>query len=307
MKKLVLTLSMALSLALVFGLPVLAGDPPDGGSAEVDLEVEVVPPPEEDRDRGGGASFYPIETNLFGVEKTYYTEYDGDLQDEISGTSQDSNLTITIPDGTTALDQDGKRLEDLSITVNEDPPALPENSSVIGLAYNFEPAGATFNPPITLTWTYDPEDFPGDVANLVLAYYGEETSEWIELPCIVDPVTCTITASVDHFTTFAIIGFIPPMPPLPEPEKPEVIEPEEPTEPLVEPEEPTEEPEDPEVEEPYFLIEEPIVEEPEVEEPELIVEEPSQWNWLNILLACLVAIMLGLDIWQWRRKKSNED
>ncbi|GAI70640.1 unnamed protein product, partial [marine sediment metagenome] len=41
--------------------------------------------------------------------------------------------------------------------------------------------------------------------------------EWVELPCTVDPVNHTITASVAHFTTFAIIGTVPPVPPPPPP------------------------------------------------------------------------------------------
>ncbi|GAI72979.1 unnamed protein product, partial [marine sediment metagenome] len=48
----------------------------------------------------------------------------------------------------------------------------------------------------------------------------EETGEWVELPCTVDPVNHTITASVAHFTTFAIIGTVPPVPPPPPPPAP---------------------------------------------------------------------------------------
>ena len=51
---------------------------------------------------------------------------------------------------------------------------------------------------------------------MILAFYDEATGKWIELEgCVVDPVTNTITASVNHFTTFAIIGAPPPPPPAP--------------------------------------------------------------------------------------------
>ncbi|GAJ09875.1 unnamed protein product, partial [marine sediment metagenome] len=48
---------------------------------------------------------------------------------------------------------------------------------------------------------------PEDVAeeDLVLAYYDEEADEWVGLDCVVDTENNTITASVAHFTTFAII------------------------------------------------------------------------------------------------------
>ncbi len=268
-------------------------------TAELTIKSEVPPTPTPSFSGGGGISLYSIETNLFGVEKTYYTEYDGDLRDEISGTSQDGNLTITILEGTIALDEEGKRLGSLEVLVNENPPEPPKGSSVIGLAYDFEPTGATFDPPITFTWVYDPEDFPGDVTDLVLAYYDKEASEWIELPCIVDPTTCTVTASVSHFTTFAIIGFVPPMPPLPEPDHPE--EPEEPE--VIEPEEPVEELEESEVVEP----EEPEVIEPEVIEPD--VKEPKVSWLLTIGLTSSLIVIAGVVCWFWlrrRRRRSRE-
>ncbi len=47
----------------------------------------------------------------------------------------------------------------------------------------------------------------------LIAYYDEETGEWVELASTFDPVTNTITASVSHFTTFAIIDAVPAPPP----------------------------------------------------------------------------------------------
>ncbi len=310
MKKFVLTLFIILSLVLVIGSSALADEPPNSDSTSVGLEVEVIEPepslaPSFGGGGGGGTPIYSIETNLFSVEKTYYIDYTGGIQKEIKGTSQDGNLTITILDGTTALDRDGKRLKTLEVLVNEDPPAPPENTSIIGLAYDFEPTGATFNPPIAFTWVYDPVTFPGDVADLVLAYYSEELSRWIELPCIVDSVTHTITASVSHFTTFAIIGEVALI--LPEPEEPE----EPPTTVIEEPEEPEViEPEviEPEVEEP----EEPEVIEPEVVEPEaeeLVVEEWEMSWLLTISLSSSLSVIAGIICWFWlrrRRRRSRE-
>ncbi|GAI86393.1 unnamed protein product, partial [marine sediment metagenome] len=44
--------------------------------------------------------------------------------------------------------------------------------------------------------------------DLVLAYYDEAAGEWLELDCVVDTENNIITASVPHFTTFAIIGAV---------------------------------------------------------------------------------------------------
>jgi len=166
-----------------------------------------------------GPPTYYTKTNLFGVGKSYRISRTGEILKTIEATSEDGMLTMTIPEGTIALDKDGKRLASLETAVDESPPDPPEDAHVIGLAYDFDPVGATFDPPLTMEYTYDPDALP-DVADLFLAYYDEEAGEWVELPCTVDPVNHTITASVAHFTTFAIIGWVPPVPPPPPPPAP---------------------------------------------------------------------------------------
>ena len=42
--------------------------------------------------------------------------------------------------------------------------------------------------------------------NLVLAWYDQAGDQWVELDGIVDTDNNTITASIDHFTTFVIMG-----------------------------------------------------------------------------------------------------
>ena len=90
-----------------------------------------------------------------------------------------------------------------------DPPDPPEESHRIGLAYDFGPDGATFDPPAELTFTYDPDDIPADVdeENLVVAVWDEDAGEWVDLECTVDPATNTITAKVSHFTVFSVIAY----------------------------------------------------------------------------------------------------
>jgi len=298
----ILKVSLALLLSLILTtsicFPILAY----GGEAEVNLKVEIIPPPENGGDGGGGGGtpIYPVKTNLFGVEKTYYTEYDGDLRDEISGTSEDGNLTITILEGTTALDKDGKRLDLLEVVVNENPPEPPEDTNIIGLPYSFTPAKATFNPSIALTWTYEPSDLPEGVleSNLILAFYSEDLGEWIELVCVVDIENNTITASIPHFTTFAILGTIPQVLLLPEPEQPEIpIELEEPIVevPIVE---------TPEVVEPEVEIEEPGEPEPVIEPGPVVEPEPGfSWWWILGIVIGLGIVIWGIAYWVKKKRQ----
>jgi len=162
-----------------------------------------------------------VKTNLFGTEVNSPISSSGEILETIKATSEDGTLTLTIPEGTTALDKDDNPLIILEAEVDTSPPTPPEDTSIIGLAYDFGPDGVAFEPPITLTWNYDPNDIPEGVAeeDLVLAWYDEAADRWIELVCAVDTESNTITASVKHFTTFAIIVMVTPAPE-PEPEIP---------------------------------------------------------------------------------------
>jgi len=155
---------------------------------------------------GGGSPYYICKTEFFGLSGVFYTDYDGKIWKAIEASSEDGKLTIDIPKNTIALDEDGNRLKYLRAKVAENPPVLPDGILYASSAFDFEPHEATFNPPITLTLTYDLEELPEGIIeeDLVIAYLDD--SEWVYLDCIIDTVDNTITAPVSHFTTFAIIG-----------------------------------------------------------------------------------------------------
>ena len=249
-----------------------------GGPTEQDLSVTITEPA-----AGGGAPLYSLETDLFGVGKTFYTSCTGEVLRTVEATSEDGMLTINIPKGTFALGEDGKRLKELEAAVDKSPPDPPEDANVIGLAYDFGPDGATFDPPITFTWSYDPDALPDDVAedDLVLAYYDEATGEWLELDCVVDTKNNTITALVDHFTTFAVIAVTPPPAPEPAP-PPVVVAPAPPAPPAPTP---------------------PVVPEPVVPPPTPEVEAPFNWPVFGGAIVALVIVALLSFFWVKRRRQ----
>lgn len=132
----------------------------------------------------------------------------------VTATSEDELCTLTIPRDTVGLTEELEPLDEITMVIMDEPPPPPEKAEIVGLAYDFGPDGATFDPQITLTWRYDPDALPDGVAeeDLVLAYYDEEAGKWVELDCVVDTENDTITAPVSHFTTFAIIAAITPPP-----------------------------------------------------------------------------------------------
>jgi hypothetical protein len=125
----------------------------------------------------------------------------------IEFTSQDGLLNLLIPDGTTALDEENEPISSVEFTVEESPPS-PHEASIVGQAYTLEPYGATFEPPVTLTWRYAAVDIPEEATEeeLVIAYYDEDASEWVALDSDVDPTEDMISAPVEHLTTFAVLA-----------------------------------------------------------------------------------------------------
>ncbi len=114
--------------------------------------------------------------------------------------------------GTKALTSEGTPLQAIHVQPVKEPPPPPPDCQIIGIPYDFGPAGATFDPPIVIVLQYDPATLPRGCVeeNLSLAYYDTGTGLWIELLCEVDAETDTVTAWISHFTTFAVLTQEPP-------------------------------------------------------------------------------------------------
>jgi len=159
---------------------------------------------------------YYEKIDFFGETSEWPISYDGRLLETVEITSKDGEINLCIPEGTFCLDKEGNRLRELVIEVEGEAPEPPRNYLVVGTAYDFGPDGTTFTPYLELTLFYEEEDISEGVEeeDLVIAYYNEGTKEWVELDGVVDTGNNTITAFVEHFTTFAIIGTVTPLPPV---------------------------------------------------------------------------------------------
>jgi len=147
----------------------------------------------------------PLVTEVWSV-----TDTSGTFTEPVTINSRDGNVSIDIDEGTVGLDEDGRPLAEITVTRVEDPPPPPAGTNIIGVPYDFGPDGATFDPPITMTFSYHPNQLPAgcDAEDLSIAYYDQDRGEWVELAAgdiTVDPVTGTITARVIHFTQFSVI------------------------------------------------------------------------------------------------------
>jgi hypothetical protein len=87
-------------------------------------------------------------------------------------------------------------------------PEAPKNAQIIGQAYNLEPDGATFNPPIRMAFSYNETSLPqgAQEKDIFIAWWDVSNSKWVPLKdCIVNETANTVTGSVEHFTMFATI------------------------------------------------------------------------------------------------------
>jgi len=155
---------------------------------------------------GGGSvpATKPGATNVTNAVNMH-----GEFNQTVTATSADGNISMTINRGTTGKDKHGQTLREILIVPSSTPPAPPPQANIIGLPYNFGPDGATFDPPITITFTYDPATIPEGVepGDLVIAFWDENTNQWVKLDnIVVDPVSHTISGETSHFTTFSVIA-----------------------------------------------------------------------------------------------------
>jgi len=154
--------------------------------------------------------------NLGIIDVSDSIDVNGVFTEEVTGQSADGLLQLTIPEGCTGLTEEGEPLSQISIIPVEDQLLPPEDCNVIGLVYDLKPNGATFDPPITVTFTYDESLIPEGVAeeSLVIAMWDAAGEQWIPLEgCSIDTETNAISGPVSRFTEFTILACIPP--PLP--------------------------------------------------------------------------------------------
>ena len=117
---------------------------------------------------------------------------------------------LSLETGVTALDDAGSPLSGVGITPVS---TLPGASSLAfsGYAVDCSPAGATFSPAIDLVFTFTAEEWTalldtagGDATRLAVQRYDAATGAWTACPTSVDAAAGTVTASVSHFSTYAL-------------------------------------------------------------------------------------------------------
>jgi len=175
------------------------------GYASATIPVTTTPP--SGGGGGGGAAISGPSTVAGVTNFPTAVNAQGVLTQDVDAWSSDNNVLLYIPNGTTVLNSSGAPLSQISITSMTTPPAVPTGAGIIGLAYDFEPSGSTFNPAATIRFSYNPASLPTGVSpsNLQIAYYNTATSSWVTLTTTeVDTADHFIYAQISHFTSYAL-------------------------------------------------------------------------------------------------------
>jgi len=117
-------------------------------------------------------------------------------------------VSLSIGGNTEARDSQEDPLEEIRLEPQSQTPIIPDEYSLIGQAYSLIPSGAKFDPPVTLAIGYEPATIPEDVneEDLLIGYYDTASGKWKELTSTVDTIDKVVSAEVNHFTIFAILG-----------------------------------------------------------------------------------------------------
>jgi predicted GH43/DUF377 family glycosyl hydrolase len=175
------------------------------GYASATIPVTTTPP---SGGGGGGGAVISGPSTVAGVTNfPTAVNAQGVLTQDVDAWSNDNNVLLYIPAGTAVLTSSGAPLSQISVTPMTTPPAVPTGAGIIGLAYDFEPSGITFNPAATIRFSYNPASLPTGVSpsSLQIAYYNSSTSSWVTLTTTeVDTANHFIYAQISHFTTYAL-------------------------------------------------------------------------------------------------------
>jgi len=165
-----------------------------------------VPPPTDTPEPSATPTKTPTPVTS-DIDLSGVIDGNGVVQQDVHYSAPDGMITIDISSGTVAQDEAGEPLQGMDVELMcFGYPQPPAGAYVIGCAYNIEPEGATFEPPITLTLAYDPGLVPANVTEvkLVIAYYDQAAGTWVEIDSAVDTMNKTITVEVSHLTMFAV-------------------------------------------------------------------------------------------------------
>lgn len=200
-------------------IPLKAGD-------TVDLQWAWNLPAQTGNDAQGDGVSFTINYLLKEFEITNVSnvveEETGVFTQNVTVKSELSNSRATISQGTVGKTKEGESVSELwFIEMDKEPLDLSPDTTTISAHREAGPEGITFDQPVTIILSYDPNDIPARASeeDLGIATWDKDAGAWVELAgCTVDRVKHTVSARVTHFSRYIVLAHVsPPAPPPPSP------------------------------------------------------------------------------------------
>jgi len=153
--------------------------------------------------------------DFLGKITTELVSLSGQLLKLMEAPSANGTHQLEIDEGTRAFDDKGNLVTSIEIRQVE-APDLPDDTRLVGEAYEFKPSGIIFEKPIRLTLSYNVNELPENVTSVGIAYYTTDVGwTYLETESTQVAELGKLTASVKHFTIFATLAKVevPPAPP----------------------------------------------------------------------------------------------
>jgi hypothetical protein len=136
----------------------------------------------------------------------------GTFQESVIVTSNDLHAKLEINRGVVGKTIEGKPLSFISISPVSAPLPPLDNYSILNHVYDIGPKGATFSPQITISFDYNLNYLSQNITiqDLRIATYNQDSNKWIVLDnSVVNVNQKSISASINHFTIFAVVYKLP--------------------------------------------------------------------------------------------------
>jgi hypothetical protein len=164
------------------------------------------------RGGGGGGGSAPSQTAVtlsgLGSASSLVTDASGVVKSPVRLENEDRTLLLDIPRGTSLQDAAGQGLTSLSAAECDPSPPPPDDAAVLS-AFNLGPEGAAFNPPLSLTFRYDPSALPPSSGEEDLFLASWNGTEWQALDSSPDIASGTVSAPIAHFSPCALLVELP--------------------------------------------------------------------------------------------------
>lgn len=149
---------------------------------------------------------YQLEIDLLGTKSNALIDSQGKLKTPVDLSSADDRITLSLNEGTVSLNREGEPLQAIEVTIDSNPPPPPEDANKVGPVYDLAPQGATFNPPIKLTLTYEPKELPEGLMeeDVYIACYEDGKWEMLRYKQV-DTERHNVTTQVDRFAKYAVL------------------------------------------------------------------------------------------------------